>query len=118
LDHGRQFWLSEAQWGALVPLLPKNQPGAPRRTDDRQVISGIVHVLKTGCRRQDCPAVYGPSTTVQQSLSPMACAAFFSNAVRFGHLEQSDPQETSSFRRHRLSSDLCDQRLRNRYWLR
>jgi transposase len=113
-----EFWLSEAQWGALGPLLPKNQPGAPRRTDDRQVISGIVHVLKTGCRRQDCPAVYGPSTTVQQSLSPMACAAFFSNAVRFGHLEQSDPQETSSFRRHRLSSDLCDQRLRNRYWLR
>jgi transposase len=43
--------------------LPKNQPGA-RRTDDRRVISGIVHVLKTGCRWQDCPAVYGPSTTL------------------------------------------------------
>jgi len=28
------------------------------------VISGIVHVLKTGCRWQDCPAIYGPSTTV------------------------------------------------------
>jgi transposase len=58
-----EFWLSEAQWGAIGPLLPKNQPGA-RRTDDRRVISGIVHVLKTGCRWQDCPAVYGPSTTV------------------------------------------------------
>ena len=23
-----EFWLSEAQWGALGPLLPKNQPGA------------------------------------------------------------------------------------------
>ena len=55
-----KFWLSEAQWGAIGPLLPKNQPGA-RRTDDRRVISGIVHVLKTGCRWQDCPAVYGPS---------------------------------------------------------
>jgi transposase len=32
--------------GAIGPLLPKNQPGA-RRTDDRRVISGIVHVLKT-----------------------------------------------------------------------
>jgi transposase len=38
-----EFWLSEAQWGAVGPLLPKNQPGA-RRTDDRRVISGIVHV--------------------------------------------------------------------------
>jgi hypothetical protein len=34
----------------------KNQPGA-RRTDDRRVLSGIVHVLKTGCRWQDCPSV-------------------------------------------------------------
>ena len=58
-----EFWLSEAQWGAIEPPLPKNQPGA-RRTDDRGVISGIVHVLKTGCRWQDCPAIYGPSTTV------------------------------------------------------
>ena len=58
-----EFWLSEAQWGAIGPLLPKNQPGG-RRTDDRRVISGIVHILKTGCRWQDCPAVYGPSTTI------------------------------------------------------
>jgi transposase len=39
-----EFWLSEAQWGAIGPLLPKNQPGA-RRTDDRRVISGVVHRL-------------------------------------------------------------------------
>jgi transposase len=58
-----EFWLSDTQWAAIEPLLPRNQPGA-RRTDDRRVISGIVHVLKVGCRWQDCPAVYGPSTTV------------------------------------------------------
>ena len=58
-----EFWLSEAQWGAIEPLLPKNQPGA-RRADDRRVLSGIVHVLKTGCRWQDCPSVYGPPTTI------------------------------------------------------
>ena len=44
-----EFWLSEAQWGAIGPLLPKNQPGA-RRTDDRRDISGVVHLLKTGCQ--------------------------------------------------------------------
>jgi transposase len=57
------FWLSDAQWAAIEPLLPRNRPGA-RRVDDRRVISGIVHVLKSGCRWQDCPAVYGPPTTI------------------------------------------------------
>ncbi|WP_428542693.1 transposase [Rhodopila sp.] len=27
-------------------------------------ISGILHVLKFGCRWRDCPAVYGPHTTI------------------------------------------------------
>jgi transposase len=57
------FWLSDAQWAALEPLLPQNQPGA-HRVDDRRVLSGIVQVLKTGCRWRDCPSAYGPPTTV------------------------------------------------------
>src|SRR5215204_49321 len=44
-------------------LLPQNQSGAHRK-DDRRIISGIIHVLKVGCRWQDCPAVYGPPTTI------------------------------------------------------
>jgi transposase len=59
----RLFWLSDEQWAAIEPQLPKNQPGA-RRKDDRRVISGILHVLKIGCRWQDCPAAYGPATTI------------------------------------------------------
>ena len=57
------FWLSDEAWMAIEPHLPKNQPGA-RRVDDRRVISGILHVLKVGCRWCDCPTDYGPSTTV------------------------------------------------------
>ena len=57
------FWLTDEQWAVIEPHMPKNQPGA-RRVDDRRVISGILHVLKIGCRWQDCPAEYGPSTTV------------------------------------------------------
>lgn len=57
------FWLSDEAWLAIEPHLPKNQPGA-RRVDDRRVISGILHVLKSGCRWCDCPADYGPSTTI------------------------------------------------------
>jgi transposase len=57
------FWLSDEAWAAIEPHLPRNQPGA-RRVDDRRVISGILHVLKVGCRWCDCPTDYGPSTTV------------------------------------------------------
>jgi transposase len=58
-----EYWLSDRAWAAIEPLLPKNQPGA-RRVDDRRVISGIIHVLRSGCRWQDCPACYGPATTI------------------------------------------------------
>ena len=54
------FWLSDRAWAAIKPLLPTNQPGA-RRVDDRRVISGIIHVLRIGCRWEDCPPGYGPS---------------------------------------------------------
>lgn len=58
-----EFWLSDEQWAAIAPLLPRNQCGA-HRVDDRRVISGIVHVLRSGCRWQDTPSVYGPPTTI------------------------------------------------------
>ncbi len=57
------YWLSDEAWAAIEPLLPHNQPGA-RRVDDRRVISGIIHVLKSGCRWQGVPAAYGPPTTI------------------------------------------------------
>ena len=60
---GSLFWLSDEAWAAIEPHLPANQPGA-RRVGDRRVISGIVHVLKVGCRWCDCPTDYGPSTTI------------------------------------------------------
>jgi transposase len=57
------FWLDERQWAVIEPLLPTGRRGA-RRVDDRRVISGIMHMLKTGARWRDCPADYGPYTTV------------------------------------------------------
>jgi transposase len=57
------FWLSDRAWHVLGPHLPRGKPGRPR-VDDRRVISGILHVLKTGCRWRDVPAEYGPPTTV------------------------------------------------------
>jgi transposase len=34
------------------------------RVDDRGVIFGIVHMLKSGARRRDCPPEFGPYTTI------------------------------------------------------
>jgi len=59
-DH---FWLEEGQFGRLTPHLPTGTRGK-QRTDDRRVISGIVHVLKSGCRWADAPEVYGPRKTL------------------------------------------------------
>jgi len=59
-DH---FWLDEGQFARLEPHLPTDTRGKPR-VDDRRVISGIVHVLKSGGRWVDAPAVYGPKKTL------------------------------------------------------
>ena len=57
------FWLTEDQYSRLAPLLPSDTRGKPR-VDDRRVISGIVHVLKSGGRWIDAPDVYGPHKTL------------------------------------------------------
>jgi len=57
------FWLTDAQFARLQPLLPTDTRGKPR-VDDRRVISGIVHVLKSGGRWIDAPDAYGPRKTL------------------------------------------------------
>ena len=57
------FWLSDQQFRRLQPFLPTDTRGVAR-VDDRRVISGIVHVLKTGGRWVDAPAIYGPKKTL------------------------------------------------------
>ena len=47
------FWLSDEQWKRIELHLPRDVRGV-ERVDDRRVISGIVHVLKSGCRWCDC----------------------------------------------------------------
>lgn len=57
------FWLSDDAQAVIAPHLPQNPLGA-RRLEDRRVISGIIHLLKSGCRWADVPAEDGPPTTV------------------------------------------------------
>ena len=61
---GNFFWFSDEQWAGIEPLLPQDTRGMPR-VDDRRVLSGIVHALKSGGRWSDCPEhIYGPKKTL------------------------------------------------------
>ena len=59
-DH---FWLTDAQFSKIAPYLPSDTRGKAR-VDDRRVISGIIHVLKSGGRWADAPPDYGPRKTL------------------------------------------------------
>lgn len=74
------FWLTDEQWAAIEPHIPINQAGA-HRVDDRRVISGIIHVLKIGCRWCDCPTSYGPSTTIYNRFNRWSRRRFWTNLV-------------------------------------
>ncbi len=52
-------------FAAIKQLLPEVYSGA-RCKDDRRIRSGFIYVPRSVCRWQDCPAIYGPSTTVSR----------------------------------------------------
>lgn len=56
------FWLSDRQFSRIRPYFPVSH-GVPR-TDDRKVISGIIHVIRNGMRWRDAPVEYGPHKTL------------------------------------------------------
>jgi len=76
-----EFWMSDRQWAALEPLIPMNRCGVkPRR--NREVISGIVHILKVGCRWRDCPGVYGPHTTIYNRFNRWSRAGIWQTMLK------------------------------------
>ena len=60
--------LTEGQWQRIEPLLPapKSGPGKPGRPsgDRRQIVNGIVYVVKSGCQWRMLPHEYGCWQTV------------------------------------------------------
>jgi transposase len=58
-----RFWLTDEQFAKIERFLPTDTRGK-QRVDDRRVISGIIHVLKSGGRWIDAPSEYGPRKTL------------------------------------------------------
>ena len=98
------FWFSDDQWARIEPLLPSNTRGL-RRVDDRRILSGILHVIKVGCRWQDCPADYGPPTTVYNRFNRWSRRRIWTNIlaalVDKGVLVHSTSIDSSYVKAHR-----------------
>ena len=77
----RREELNEKQWSIIKPLIPKpsrrlDGKGRPRR-DDREVLNGILWILRSGARWQDLPERFPPYQT---------CHRRFQHWVRSGVL--------------------------------
>jgi transposase len=103
-DH---FWLSDMQWAAIEPHVPKIYTGK-RRVDDRRVLSGIVHRLREGCRWRALPQVYGPYTTVFNRYNRWSkrglWQAIFAALVESGEAPDTAMIDSSSVKAHRSAS--------------
>lgn len=61
----RRGELSDEQWQRLEPLLPAQKPRTGRpNVEHRQIINGILWVLRTGAPWRDLPERYGSWSTV------------------------------------------------------
>ena len=57
--------LTDAQWEELAPLLPLAKPGGhPRTVDLREVMNGVLYVLRSGCPWRMIPHDLPPWGTV------------------------------------------------------
>ena len=101
------FWLNDEQWKRVEPQLPRDVRGV-ERVDDRRVISGIVHVLKSGCRWCDCPPEYGPPTTIYNRFVRWARRGVWENLLRTltdqGRSTQMQMIDSTHIKAHRSAS--------------
>lgn len=98
------FCLSDDAREVMIPLPPKNQPGA-RQVDGRRAFGGFILALPVECRWQDCPLDHGPSTTVCNRFNrrthkcPIALPDCRSHELAAAHGDDHDRAFRASFAR-------------------
>lgn len=68
-------FLTDDQWAKIAPLLPSERPGfkgGRPRASNREVLEGILWILRTGARWQDLPARYPHPSTCWRRLKRWA----------------------------------------------
>ena len=79
--------ISDRFWGRVAPLLEpfkRSRPGGSKALDFRNVLNGILHVLKTGCQREFLPPCYGSKSAVHEHFQRWAHAGVFAEICRLG----------------------------------
>lgn len=101
--------LSDAQWEILVPLLPKGKSGPGRkgrpRRNNREVLEGILWILRTGARWKDLPKEFPPYQTchrrfaewVEDGTVERVLKALAEDLVRRGRLDLGETFIDGSF---------------------
>lgn len=101
-----EYWLDDKQWAAIEPLIPMHRRGV-KPSCNREVISGILHVLKYGCRWRDCPEIFGPHTTVYNRFNRWSKAGIWQDMLdRLVTSEAADMQciDSTTAKAHRCSA--------------
>lgn len=66
--------LTDEQWQLLEPLLPPAKAGGrPRTTDLRQVVNGILYLVRSGCSWRMLPHDFPPWSTVYDYYRHFRC---------------------------------------------
>jgi putative transposase len=75
--------VDDVLWAQLAPLLrstkPRKKPGRPRR-DDRQILDGIIWLLRTGAQWKALPAAFGPKSTCHARFQEWVASGAFAKA--------------------------------------
>lgn len=107
-DH--HFWLTDAQFERLKPLLPNKPRGVPR-VDDRRVISGIIQVIRNGLMWKDAPPAYGPHKTLYNRFVRWSRAGVFERIFAELALESTASDtvmiDSSHLKAHRTAASLA-----------
>ncbi|MER6124613.1 transposase [Streptomyces sp. NPDC001795] len=85
MDHDgcviRRHELAYHERELLAPLIRRATTGRPR-LQDRKIINGVVHKIRTGLSWRDLPARYGPWKTVYTRFRRQALDGVFTRALQ------------------------------------
>ncbi|WP_437342584.1 IS5 family transposase [Ruegeria arenilitoris] len=102
------FWLDLQHLKRIQHLFPK--PRGVARSDDRKVLSGIIHVIRNGLRWRDAPAEYGPHKTLYNRFVRWSRLGVFARIFR--ELAQPGPDgetimiDSTHLKAHRTAASL------------
>ena len=88
------FWFSDEQWAKIEPFIPSNRRGVKPK-NNRRILSGIMHVLKSGCPWVDCPPEYGPAKTVYNRFNRWSVQGIWQNIFEAAAEKVARPEQVA-----------------------